>query len=127
PATGKRIRVADFSTHVSGPTASLFLRAVGAEVVKIENPRTGDGNRFMPAAPEINGSSIYHHALNWGAKSITADARAPEWSQWVEGFARWADVVIVGGRPSDVIRLGLTREQIHQANDQAIYCHISGY
>jgi crotonobetainyl-CoA:carnitine CoA-transferase CaiB-like acyl-CoA transferase len=121
------LRVADFSSHVSGPTTSLFLRAVGAEVVKVENPAHGDGNRQMAASPQIDGGSIYHHALNWGAKSVIADPRAPDWAAWVSGMTGWADVVIVSGRPSDVRRLGLDRASVGTANARAIHCHISGY
>jgi formyl-CoA transferase len=121
------LRVADFSAHVSGPTASLLLRAVGAEVVKIENPTHGDGNRTMAAAPTINGESIYHHALNWGAGSVVADPSSAEWPRWVAGMSRWADVVIVGGRPSDVARLGLDRASIAGENPNAVHCLVSGY
>lgn len=121
------MRVADFSAHVSGPTASLLLRAVGAEVVKVENPRHGDGNRWMAASPQVNGHSLYHHALNWGAKSVVADPRSDEWGAWVAGLARWADVVIVGGRPSDVARLGLDRASVAGVDPSVVHCHISGY
>jgi crotonobetainyl-CoA:carnitine CoA-transferase CaiB-like acyl-CoA transferase len=128
PHTGlATIKVADFSTHVSGPTASLFLRAVGAEVVKVENPRSGDGNRMMSQSPQVGGASIYHHALNWGAKSVAVDARSAGWGGWVAAMAGWADVVIVGGRPSDTRRLGLDRASIAAHNPRAIHCHISGY
>ena len=123
----RRIKVVDFSTHVSGPTASLFLRSVGADVVKVENERIGDGNRAVPAAPTIDGHSIYHQALNWGARSIAADAKGEEWPAWVRAMTRWADVVIIGGRPSDAKRLGLDRETIAAIDPQVIHCHISGY
>ncbi len=126
-AAAPQINVADFSTHLSGPTASLFLRACGAKVVKIENPRHGDGNRHVPSAPTIADESIYHHALNWGAESVTADPKSDEWSSWVAAFAEWADVVLVGGRARDNERLGLSREQIAEINPRAVYCHISAY
>lgn len=124
---GVSLRVADFSAHVSGPTTSLLLRAVGAEVVKVENPKHGDGNRGMAASPQIGGQSIYHHALNWGAKSVVVDPKSEEWPRWVAALCGWADVVIVGGRPSDVRRLGLDRDAVRAANPQAVHCHISGY
>lgn len=127
PSSGRTLRVADFSTHVSGPTASLFLRAVGADVVKIENHRFGDGNRSVPAAPVVGDNSIYHHALNWGARSVAVDVRSDEWPAWVRAMTRWADVVIVGGRPSDTKRLGLDRATIAAIDDQVIHCHVSGF
>jgi crotonobetainyl-CoA:carnitine CoA-transferase CaiB-like acyl-CoA transferase len=124
---GTTFKVADFSTHLSGPTASLFLRAAGAEVVKIENPRFGDGNRWMDSSPQVGGGSIYHHAINWGAKSIAVDPQSDAWPEWVRALTQWADVVIVGGRPSDASRLGLDADTVQGINDQIIYCHISGY
>ncbi|WP_156096555.1 CoA transferase [Amycolatopsis jejuensis] len=123
----RRIRIADFSTHVSGPTGSLLLRSVGAEVVKIENHRFGDGNRSVPSAPMIGANSTYHQALNFGARSIAADSQSEEWPAVVRAMAKWADCVIAGGRPSDARRLGLDRETIAAINPQAIHCHISGY
>src|SRR5690348_15359123 len=87
-------RVADFSVHFSGPVASRHLAQLGADVLKIEAPRTGDGNRWD--RPHVHGVSALHHYLNAGARSLVADARTPEWAEIVGAVARWADVVVVG-------------------------------
>jgi crotonobetainyl-CoA:carnitine CoA-transferase CaiB-like acyl-CoA transferase len=117
--------VADFSTHLSGPLASRLLSDLGAEVVKVENPRTGDGNRGL--TPHVDGIGIMHLALSAGARSLAVDRRSPHWPEVVSACARWADVVLVGARPSDARRLGIDFESINRANPGAVYCLISGY
>src|ERR1700716_2479127 len=78
----RRPRIADFSTHLSGPMASHLLAELGADVVKIENPRTGDGNRGT--APFVHGVGNLHVSLNSGTRSLTVDLRSPEGPRIVE-------------------------------------------
>jgi crotonobetainyl-CoA:carnitine CoA-transferase CaiB-like acyl-CoA transferase len=118
-------RVVDFSTHVSGPLAAGILTQLGADVIKIENPRTGDGNRFVP--PMIEGLGALHWALNAGSRSFAVDRRSPHWPEVVEASARWADVVIVGMRPHDANAIGIGYETITAANPDVIYCSLTGY
>jgi crotonobetainyl-CoA:carnitine CoA-transferase CaiB-like acyl-CoA transferase len=124
-ANERRPRVADFSTHLSGPFASHLLVDLGADVVKIENPRNGDGNRGV--VPMIEGVGNMHVALGPGTRSLAVDRRSEHWPRVVEAAARWADVVIVGSRPSDAIRRGIGFETFQAANPRIVYCLISGY
>jgi len=119
------LRIVDFSTHLSGPLASQLLRGLGAEVVKIENPRDGDGNRGLP--PMINGQGMFHVTLNAGARSVAVSKRSPYWAEIVAAAAAWADVVVVGGRPEDVAKLGLAYDRLTAVNPTLVYCLISGY
>src|SRR5579863_2845343 len=80
-----RPRVADFSTHFSGPMASRLLSDLGADVVKIENPRIGDGNRSL--SPYLDGTGLMHVALNAGARSLAIDRRSPHWQEVVAAAA----------------------------------------
>ncbi|HRE01164.1 MAG TPA: CoA transferase, partial [Ilumatobacteraceae bacterium] len=64
-------RVIDFSTHLSGPTASRELVHLGFDVIKVERPRHGDGNRSMGA--QVAGASAVHHALSSGTRSVVLD------------------------------------------------------
>lgn len=121
----EKLKVVDFSTHMSGPLASQILLQLGADVVKIENPRVGDGNRGL--APLINGVGMFHHALSSGTRSVAVDRRSPEWKQVVAAAAAWADVVIVGTRPSDAARRGMDFATLVKANPNLVYCAISGY
>jgi crotonobetainyl-CoA:carnitine CoA-transferase CaiB-like acyl-CoA transferase len=119
------LRIADFSTHISGPLCSHLLAETGAEVIKIENPRTGDGNRgeFEVA----DGVGMLHLALNSGARSLTVERRSPEWPRVVAACAEWADAVIVGTRPADARRRGMDFATMRAANPRIVYCSISGY
>jgi crotonobetainyl-CoA:carnitine CoA-transferase CaiB-like acyl-CoA transferase len=119
------MRIVDFSTHLSGPMASHLLAELGADVVKIERPGIGDGNRGL--APLIEGAGMFHWALNSGVRSMVADARSPEWPTVVAAAARWADAVIVGLRPADAAKRGLDLATLVQAKPNLVYCSISGY
>lgn len=119
------LRVVDFSTHLSGPLASQLLRSFGAEVVKIESPRDGDGNRGL--APLIEGQGMFHLAFNSGTRSVAVSSRSPHWRTVVAAAVQWADAVVVGGRPDDVQRLGLGFDELAQSKSELIYCLITGY
>lgn len=124
-STDRRIRIVDFSTHLSGPMASHLLAGLGADVVKIENTRTGDGNRGF--VPLVNGQGLFHVMLNSGTRSLAIDKHSPHWTEVTRAAAAWADAVIVGGRPVDAERLGLGFDALAAANGDLIYCQISGY
>jgi crotonobetainyl-CoA:carnitine CoA-transferase CaiB-like acyl-CoA transferase len=119
------LRLVDFSTHLSGPLATSLLRDLGAEVIKVENVHDGDGNRGMD--PLIEGRGMFHIALNGGTRSLAISKRSPHWGPVVRACTRWADAVIVGGRPDDVRRLGLGYEDLAEYNDRLVYCLITGY
>ena len=119
------LRIVDFSTHMSGPLASHLLVEMGADVIKVEHPIQGDGNRGNE--PRIAGISDLHLALNPGTRSIAVSTRSPHWADVVAGVTAWADAVIVGSRPKDAIRRGLDFHTLLEANPELVYCVISGY
>jgi crotonobetainyl-CoA:carnitine CoA-transferase CaiB-like acyl-CoA transferase len=119
------IRIADFSTHLSGPLATHLLHELGATVIKIENPRTGDGNRGIFDVGD--GMGLMHLALNSGTRSLTIDRRSEQWPETVAACARWADAVVVGARPSDARRRGIDFDTLSAHNPQLVYCSISGF
>jgi formyl-CoA transferase len=119
------IRIADFSTHLSGPLATHLLAELGATVVKIENPRYGDGNRgIFEVAP---GAALFHLSLNSGTRSLAVDRHSDEWPTVVAACARWADAVVVGARPLDARRRGMDFEAMRAANPELVYCSVSGF
>lgn len=120
-----RLKVADFSTHFSGPLASHLLAELGAEVIKIEHHRVGDGNRELP--PSVNGESVFHATLSAGARSIAVDSRSAEWPAIVEAAVRWADVVILAGPEEVLRRRGLGFETLAAMDDRLVYCRIPGF
>ena len=119
------IRIVDFSTHLSGPLASHLLSELGAEVIKLENPRTGDGNRGIFDVG--GGMGMMHLALNSGARSLAVDRRSEQWPDVIAACARWADAVIVGARPVDARRRGMDFETMKAHNPALIYCALSGF
>jgi crotonobetainyl-CoA:carnitine CoA-transferase CaiB-like acyl-CoA transferase len=123
--TDARPRIVDFSTHLSGPVASHLLVELGADVIKVENPRTGDGNRGLP--PFIGGTGMLHLALNAGARSLTFNRHSPHWPAVIDACARWADAVIVGTRPKDARQRGLDFATMVKANPRLVYCSLSGF
>lgn len=120
-----RPRIVDFSTFLSGPIASSLLRDAGAEILKVENPRTGDGLRS--ARPTIHGQGHVHVGVNGGARSLAISSRSPHWDHVVAACAKWADAVIVGNRPSEARKRRLDFATLKQHSPNLIYCSISGY
>jgi crotonobetainyl-CoA:carnitine CoA-transferase CaiB-like acyl-CoA transferase len=121
----KSPRVADFSTHFSGPVASRRLAQLGADVIKIEHPTLGDGNRSFP--PMFHEDGIHHLYLNAGTRSLAMDWRSPAWPRTVAALARWADVVIVGNHPAHAQRMGIDAASLLGHNPELVHCMITGY
>jgi crotonobetainyl-CoA:carnitine CoA-transferase CaiB-like acyl-CoA transferase len=92
----------------------------------VEGPKFGDGNRTLPPLT-TNGDSINHLYLNVGTRSLAIDTRSPAWPEVVAAVARWADVVIVGNRPTAARKRGIDWASIVAHNPEIVYCMITGY
>jgi len=119
------VRVLDFTRVLAGPAASLALADLGAEVIKIEPPGTGDETRTFP--PIRDGESHYYLAVNRGKKSIVVDLKSAEGIALVKDLAAKCDVLVENYRPGVMDRLGLGYEALKAINPRLIYCAISGY
>ncbi len=119
------VRVLDFTRVLAGPAASLALADMGAEVIKIEPPGTGDETRTFP--PTRDGESHYYLSVNRGKKSIVIDLKSPAGVALVKDLAAKCDIVVENYRPGVMDRLGLGYEALSAANPRLIYCAISGY
>ena len=120
------IKVLDFSRVLSGPFATMTLADLGADVVKVEDPRAGDDTRgFGP--PFVAGVSTYFLSVNRGKRSIALDLKKPDDRATARALAEQADVVIENFRPGVMERLGLGAEALRAANPGLIYCCISGF
>lgn len=119
------LRVLDFTRVLAGPAASLALADLGADVIKIEPPGTGDETRGFP--PVRDGESHYFLAINRGKKSIVVDLKAPEGVALVKDLAARCDVVVENYRPGVMDKLGLGWDVLREINPRLIYCAISGY
>ena len=123
PLTG--IRVLDFTRVLAGPAASLALADLGAEVIKVEPPGTGDETRTFP--PMRDGESHYFLSVNRGKKSIVIDLKDPGGLEIARDLAAKCDVLIENYRPGVMDRLGLGYDALKTINPGLIYCAISGY
>ncbi|NHO65978.1 CoA transferase [Aestuariicella hydrocarbonica] len=123
PLTG--IRVLDFTRVLAGPSASLALADLGAEVIKIEPPGNGDETRTFP--PFRAGESHYFLSINRGKKSIVIDLKTEEGLVLAKELAGKCDVLIENYRPGVMDRLGLGYEVLSELNPGLIYCSISGF
>jgi crotonobetainyl-CoA:carnitine CoA-transferase CaiB-like acyl-CoA transferase len=120
--------VVDFSQFLSGPSAGLRLADLGARVIKIERPETGDICRHLYTSNVImNGESSVFHAINRNKESFTADLKSEADRQQVLELIKKADVVMHNYRPGVMERLGFDYESVKAINPTVIYGEISGY
>ncbi len=118
------VLVADFTTLLPGPLATLMLAEAGAEVVKIERPGGEDGRRFTPVK---DGFSAPFAVLNRGKKGLVADLKTEEGKALVWPLVERADVLVEQFRPGVMERLGFGYEAVRARNPKIVYCSISGY
>ncbi|MDQ8201411.1 CoA transferase [Pelagicoccus sp. SDUM812003] len=122
------IKIVDFSQFLSGPSASLRLADLGAEVIKVEHPTRGDLCRSLYVSDtEIEGESTLFHAINRNKKSVSLDLNSPAGIEKVLRLIEGADVVMSNFRPGVMQRFGLDYETLKQRFPQLVYGQISGY
>ena len=123
------IKVLDLTNVLSGPFASLHLALLGAEVIKIENPKDGDLARKLGIVPDYNkllmGTSFL--AQNCNKKSVTLNTKSPEGKEIFKKLAKEADIIIENFRPGVMKRLGIDYKVISELNPRIIFCAISGF
>jgi CoA:oxalate CoA-transferase len=120
--------VVDFSQFLSGPSAGLRLADLGARVIKIERPETGDICRHLYTSNVImNGESSVFHAINRNKESYAADLKKESDKERLWKLIKKADVVMHNYRPGVMERLGFDYESVKAVNPNVIYGEISGY
>ena len=118
------VRVLDFTRVLAGPSAALALADLGAEVLKIEPPGSGDETRDFP--PFRDGVSHYFLSVNRGKKSIVIDLKTEAGVALARDLAAECDILVENYRPGVMDRLGLGYEALSKLNPRLIYCAISG-
>jgi CoA:oxalate CoA-transferase len=123
------VRVLDLTNVLSGPFCTLHLALLGADVVKIENPRGGDLARKLGNVPEYNqelrGTSFL--AQNSNKRSLTLNLKEEDGKTIFRKLAADADVVVENFRPGVMTRLGVGYETLAEINPRLVYCAISGF
>src|SRR5579883_292795 len=119
-------RVLDLSRLLPGAYASQMLADFGADVIKIEEPGSGDYGRFMPPHG-AGGVSLYFLAINRNKRSMTLNLKTDEGREIFRRLVSKSDVVLESFRPGVMERLGLGYEQLKELQPGLVYCAISGY
>src|SRR5216683_259845 len=118
-------KVLDFTQIVAGPTCTLMLAEMGADVIKVEMAPTGDPTRG--AEVMINGRSGYFVQHNRGKKGICVDLKTPEGLAIIKGLVAKIDVLVENFAPGVIGRLGLDYETVKAINPRAVMCSISAF
>lgn len=124
PLAGRR--VLDLSRVLAGPWCTMILADLGAEVIKVENPRGGDDTRHW-GPPYAGGESAYYLCANRNKQSIAIDLSNAEGQGLVRMLAARSDVLVENYKLGDLDRYGLDYGTIAAINPAIIYCSISGY
>lgn len=118
------IRVLDLTRVLAGPYCTLLLSQLGAEVIKIEEPK-GDHTRTVP--PFLDGLSTYFLSLNHNKRSLVLDLKLPEARELLLQLVERSDVVVENFRPGVMERLGIDHASLSRRNPGIITCSISGF
>jgi len=120
--------VLDFSQFLAGPVAAVRLADLGARVIKIERPGTGDIGRTLAFAGRVlDGDTVSFHAMNRNKQSITADLKVAPDLAYVTDLVARADVIIQNFRPGVMERIGLDYETVRAINPSIVYASATGY
>ena len=127
------IRVLDLSRVLAGPWASQNLADLGAEVIKVERPGSGDDSRAFgpPWIKDGDGretrDSAYFSSANRGKKSVTLNIAVPEGQAIARELARRGDVLIENYKFGDLARYGLGYDDLRELNPRLVYCSVTGF
>jgi crotonobetainyl-CoA:carnitine CoA-transferase CaiB-like acyl-CoA transferase len=119
------LRIVDLTRVVAGPFCTMMLGDMGAEVLKIEEPKHGDDSRAW--APLMDGTGSFFLALNRSKKSVALDLKTAEGAAVLRRLIASADVLIENFRPGSLAELGFDYAAAAALNPRLIYCSISGY
>ncbi len=120
------IRIADFSRVLAGPLSTMILADLGADVVKIERPGSGDDTRAW-GPPFVGDDAAYFLSLNRNKRSIAIDLQSREGVETARKLATRADVVVENFRPGLMKRFGLDHDSLASANPRLVYCSIVAF
>lgn len=119
------VTVVDLSTSYAGPTASMYLADLGAEVIKVERPGRGDDTRTW-GPPFVDGASAWFASANRNKRSVALDLRSADGLRVLHRLISRADVLIENMNPSKLERLGIAPAETRARHPRLIYCAMSG-
>jgi len=124
PLTG--VKVVELANNIAGPYAGFILAMLGAEVLKIERPESGDDARAW-GPPFWKDTSATFHALNVNKQGATVDLKSPEQVSWLENYVEGCDVFIHNLGPGVLDELGLGAKTLRARNPRLVYCSLSAF
>jgi crotonobetainyl-CoA:carnitine CoA-transferase CaiB-like acyl-CoA transferase len=120
------LRVLDLSRVLAGPYCTMVLADYGADVVKVEEPGSGDSTRGW-GPPWVGDQSAYFLTANRNKRSLTVDLKTAAGQQIVQQLALCSDVVVENFKVGDAARLGVDYATLAARNPRLLYCSITGY
>ncbi|MGV8146798.1 MAG: CaiB/BaiF CoA transferase family protein [Alkaliphilus sp.] len=119
------VKILDLTRVLAGPYATMILADLGADVVKIEMPETGDDSRYF--GPHIKGESAYFMSINRNKRSMTLNLKKEEGKKLFLEMIKEFDVVVENFRPGTMEKLGLGYDMLKTVNPKLVYAAASGY
>ena len=119
------VRVLDLTRLLPGAHVTLLLADLGADVVKIEDPRGGDPGRRLPPVP--GGTSAYFQVLNRNKRSVTLNLRSPDAASVLDAVLAQTDIVVESFRPPTARRLGVDAATLRARHPRLIHASINGF
>ncbi|XP_056593773.1 succinate--hydroxymethylglutarate CoA-transferase isoform X3 [Triplophysa dalaica] len=120
------VKVLDLTRVLAGPFATMILGDLGAEVIKVERPGSGDDTRAW-GPPFVGEESAYFLSVNRNKKSIAVNLKDPNGAKLVTELAKVCDILVENYLPGKLNEMGLGYEDLREVAPQLIYCSISGY
>ena len=120
------IRVLDFSRVLAGPLCTMILGDLGADVIKVENPYTGDETRAW-GPPWAGDQSAYYLSVNRNKRSITLDLKAEHDQKIAQKLIKSSHIIIENFKPGQMQSFNLDYETLHAINPALVYCSITGF
>lgn len=120
------LRILDLSRVLAGPYCTMLLSDLGAEVIKVERPGTGDDSRAW-GPPFAAGESAYYLCANRNKKSITVNLKSATGQEIIRRLAGLSDVLVENFKVGELTELGLGYDQLKMLNPALVYCSITGY
>jgi formyl-CoA transferase len=127
------LRVLDLTRVLAGPWCTQLLADLGADVIKVERPGTGDDTRgwgppyLADASGRETGEAAYYLAANRNKRSVTIDITRPEGQDLVRALARRSDIVVENYKVDQLKSYGLDYETLSSGHERLIYCSITGF